>query len=58
LGDFLELEVVLRPDQSEDEGKRIAEKLLAELGIEKQELIAEAYVDLLSTASPVQSGHR
>jgi predicted adenylyl cyclase CyaB len=47
LGDFLELEVVLRSGQSEDEGQRITEKLLAELGIEKQELIAEAYVDLL-----------
>jgi len=57
LGDFLELEVVLRPGQSEDEGKRIAGKLLAELGIEKQELIAEAYVDLLSSASPVVNGH-
>ena len=48
LGDFLELEVVLRPNQSENEGKRIAEELLAELGIEQSQLIAEAYVDLLS----------
>jgi predicted adenylyl cyclase CyaB len=47
LGDFLELEVVLRPDQSEDQGKQIAEELLTELGIEKNQLIAEAYVDLL-----------
>lgn len=48
LGDFLELEVVLRPEQAESEGKGIAEELLASFGIEKQQLIAEAYVDLLA----------
>jgi predicted adenylyl cyclase CyaB len=48
LGDFLELEVVLRPEQSEAEGKDIAESLLLTFGINKQELIAEAYVDLLA----------
>ena len=47
LGDFLELEVVLQPDQSEDEAQQIAEELLTELGIEKNQLVAEAYVDLL-----------
>ena len=47
LGDFLELEVVLRPEQSEAEGRIIAEGLLKELGIEKDQLVAEAYVDLL-----------
>src|SRR5215472_3599569 len=46
LGDFLEVEVVLRPDQSEEAGKRMAEELLAQLGIERNQLIAEAYVDL------------
>jgi predicted adenylyl cyclase CyaB len=58
VGDFLELEVVLRPDQSEDEGKRIAEELLIELGIEKSQLIAEGYVDLLFTSSAVANGNR
>ena len=58
LGDFLELEVVLRPDQSEDQGKQIAEGLLTELGIERNQLIAEAYVDLLSTSSAVGNGQR
>lgn len=48
LGDFLELEVVMRPGQSEEEGKRIAENLLSVLGIKKQHLLAEAYVDLLA----------
>ncbi|MGA9507810.1 MAG: class IV adenylate cyclase [Candidatus Sulfotelmatobacter sp.] len=48
LGDFLELEVVLRPAQSELEGKNIATALLAEFGIAQNELVAEAYVDLLA----------
>jgi len=47
LGDFLELEVVMRPEQSEQEGKDIAEGLLSELGIGKSELLAEAYIDML-----------
>ncbi|HZW81330.1 MAG TPA: class IV adenylate cyclase [Candidatus Deferrimicrobiaceae bacterium] len=48
LGDFLELEVVLCPGQSELEGEKIAAALLAEFGISQNELIAEAYVDLLA----------
>ena len=48
LGDFLELEVVLRPEQSEEEGRRIAEGLLGELGIGHEDLLAEAYVDMLA----------
>ena len=39
---------MLRPEQAESEGKGIAEALLASFGIEKQQLIAEAYVDLLA----------
>jgi adenylate cyclase class IV len=49
LGDFLELEVVLRADQSEAEGNAIAEALMARLGIEKSQLVGGAYVDLLPT---------
>lgn len=49
LGDFLELEVVLRADQSEAEGNAIAEALMARLGVEKSQLVAGAYVDLLPT---------
>ena len=48
LGDFLELEVVLRPGQSASEGKAIAEALLVEFGIAADQLIGEAYIDLLS----------
>jgi predicted adenylyl cyclase CyaB len=48
LGDFLELEVVLEPGQIEAEGKSIAAALLADFGIDKRQLIAEAYVDLVA----------
>ena len=37
----------MRPEQSEQEGKDIAEGLLSELGIGKSELLAEAYIDML-----------
>ncbi|MCE5322647.1 class IV adenylate cyclase [bacterium] len=47
LGDYLELEVVLRPDQSEEEGRSIAEELMRRLGIRSESLIAGAYVDIL-----------
>src|SRR5579875_3327288 len=47
LGSFLELEVVLGFGQGESEGKQIAERLLAEFAIAPDQLIAEAYVDLL-----------
>jgi predicted adenylyl cyclase CyaB len=36
LGDFLELEVVLRPDQTDSEGERIVESLLREFGISRR----------------------
>lgn len=47
LGHFLELEVVLRDDQTEAEGQAIAEQLLRQLGIGPQQLVSGAYVDLL-----------
>jgi predicted adenylyl cyclase CyaB len=48
LGDFLEFEVVLRPGQSEAEGRQIAPDLLARFWIQPDQLLAEAYVDLLA----------
>ena len=48
LGDFLELEVVLRPDQSDADGEIIAAALLSDFGIDKEQLIGKAYVDLLA----------
>ena len=47
LGDFLELEVVLRDGQSEQEGEDIAEALLARLGVAASQRLAGAYLDLL-----------
>ena len=52
LGDFLELEVVLRPDQSPAEGQIIAANLMRRLRIHDSDLIATAYADMLSA-----SGH-
>ena len=48
LGDFLELEVVLADGQSAAEGERIAADLMEHLGITDGDLVAVAYVDLLS----------
>ena len=51
LGDFMELEVVLRADQTEADGVRIADQLMHELGLTHTERIAGAYLDLLAGAS-------
>ncbi|HXM65895.1 MAG TPA: class IV adenylate cyclase [Candidatus Acidoferrum sp.] len=48
LGEFLELEVVLQAGQSDLEGKNIAAALLADFGIDQHQIVAEAYIDLLS----------
>ncbi|CAH0403862.1 unnamed protein product [Chilo suppressalis] len=47
LGNFMELEVVLRPDQSVEEGQEIAKDLQSKLGVNDEDLIECAYVDLL-----------
>jgi adenylate cyclase class IV len=51
LGDFMELEVVLRDEQSLQEGQAIAELLMAQLGIAPSQRLAGAYLDLLLPAS-------
>ena len=48
LGDFLEFEAVMRPDQSDEEGNRIVAELLSQFGIDRQQIVAEAYVNLLA----------
>ncbi len=50
LGHFLEIEVVLRDDQSPAEGERIARRLMEMLGIEPADLVDGAYIDLLAAA--------
>lgn len=47
LGEFLELEVVLRAGQSEAEGIAIAQALMEALGVPAEALISGAYLDLL-----------
>ncbi|XP_072943132.1 uncharacterized protein [Epargyreus clarus] len=47
LGHFMELEVVLRPDQTLEEGQAIAKDLQTKLGVHDEDLIKGAYVDLL-----------
>jgi predicted adenylyl cyclase CyaB len=48
LGTFLELEVVLRADQSAEDGHRVAEELMVRLGVATGDLVAGAYADLLA----------
>ncbi len=47
LGDFVELEVVLRSEQSQEDGEKIARKLMTHLNIEESDLESVAYIDLL-----------
>jgi len=47
LGDFVELEVVLQPDQDVSDGVATAEDLMQKLGIRPTQLIEKAYIDLL-----------
>jgi predicted adenylyl cyclase CyaB len=47
LGEFMELEVVLKPGQSDAEGQAIARDLMQQLDIREQDLVESAYMDLL-----------
>jgi predicted adenylyl cyclase CyaB len=48
LGAFIELEVVLDDDETEDHGAEIARGLMAKLDIDDADLVEGAYVDLLT----------
>jgi len=50
LGQFMELEVVMREGQSEAVGQLIAEGLMAALGVERSDLLESAYMDLLESS--------
>ncbi len=56
LGDFMELEVVLREGQADTAGATIAEDLMRALGLADAPRLAGAYLDLLAALSgePVQ----
>jgi predicted adenylyl cyclase CyaB len=49
LGNFLELEVVLRDGQPEADGSAIADRLMKAFSIDRDQLVAGAYVDLIGT---------
>ena len=51
LGDFIELEVVLDPAQSDAEGAAIAEQLMLRLGLVDAPRLAGAYLDLIEAVS-------
>jgi predicted adenylyl cyclase CyaB len=51
LGTFVELEVVLRGDESPEAGTREALQLLEILGISTSTLLSGAYIDLLERAA-------
>jgi len=54
LGHWLELEVVLEPGQSADDGARVAQELMRFFGLRPDDLEARAYIDLLKA----QAGDR
>lgn len=49
LGDFVELEVVLREGEPAEAGRAEALALMAQLGIEGSQLVEGAYLDLMET---------
>lgn len=52
LGSFVELEVVLREDQSSADGERVALSVMRTLGVSPSDLIDTAYADLLREPAP------
>ncbi|KAK0047551.1 CYTH domain protein [Biomphalaria pfeifferi] len=50
LGEFIELEVILRDDQTEEEGHLIVRDIMKTLGISNDDLLDCAYMDMLSNA--------
>jgi len=53
-GHFIELEVVLSEGESTEAGVAVANELLEKLGVSQQQLVAEAYVDLLAMKFPTR----
>lgn len=51
LGSFMELEVVLDPDQDPGEGRRIASELMTALDVSESDLVPCAYADLLARSA-------
>ncbi|MCX7176032.1 MAG: class IV adenylate cyclase [Proteobacteria bacterium] len=53
-GHFIELEVVLSEEESAEAGVAVANELLEKLGVSQQQLLAEAYIDLLARELPTR----
>jgi predicted adenylyl cyclase CyaB len=47
LGQFLELEVVLEAGQSDADGQAVAEGLMHKLGVQPEDLLEDAYMDMV-----------
>lgn len=47
LGHYMELEVVMRPEQTVEEGQQVAQDLMEKLGISEESLVTGAYMDLI-----------
>ena len=54
LGDFMELEVVLQPGQTDADGRAVAEALMATLGLADAPRLAVSYLDLLAARDPAR----
>jgi predicted adenylyl cyclase CyaB len=52
LGQFMELEVVMRPDQPDAAGQAIAQELMSKLGVELSDLLEGAYMDMIEKQQP------
>ena len=46
LGQFMEIEVVLEPEQSKVEGLEIARQLMEKLAVRDEDILADAYIDM------------
>jgi predicted adenylyl cyclase CyaB len=57
LGEFMELEVVLRDGEPAASGVDEAHALLMQLGVQPASLIAGAYIDLINANAPTQAPH-
>lgn len=57
LGDFVELEVVLEQDQTDQVGQSIARGLMERLAIKNEDIVELAYIDLLERQAGQTAAH-